>query len=137
MPGMSISPSGTKGTLVAYVTGHGFGHFVRSAAVLERVAAAGARVHLRTNDRALALAARAPWASSIAEVDVGLGVAQRGPLEVDLPATRAELEAHLARWPRLVEEEARFLRAAGARAVYADVPPLAFAVAAHAGVPSV
>jgi L-arabinokinase len=39
--------------------------------------------------------------------------------------------------PRLVESEAEWLRAAGAKAVLADIPPLAFEAAAAAGVPSV
>ncbi len=149
-------------SVVAYVTGHGYGHLMRSLAVLERLGPSVA-VHLRTSGRALARArasrgfGTAPpgrsgvggaepsqgcaddlsWLASVSETDVGPGVAQRGPLEVDLPATRAALEAHLARWPRLVEEEADALRALGADLVFADVPPIAFAAAARAGVPSV
>jgi UDP:flavonoid glycosyltransferase YjiC (YdhE family) len=121
--------------LVAYVSGHGFGHFVRSSAVLERLR--GARLHLRTNGRAFLLAARAGWATSVSEVDVGPGVIQRSALESDLPATRAALERHLRDWPRLVDEEASYLRRVGARLVFGDVPPLAFAAAAAAGIPSV
>ena len=62
---------------------------------------------------------------------------QRGPLATDLPATRRALEQHLADWPRLVAREAEFLRQSGAQLVFGDVPPLAFAAAAEAGVPSV
>ena len=121
--------------LVAYVSGHGFGHFVRTSAVLAQVGSA--QLHLRTNGRAFSLAPRAGWAASLTEVDVGPGVIQRGPLESDLEATRAALERYLRDWPRLVDEEAAFLRRVGARLVFADAPPLAFAAAAAAGIPSV
>jgi hypothetical protein len=121
--------------LVAYVSGHGFGHFVRSSAVLSLLR--GVKTHLRTNGRAFFLASRASWAAHIHDVDVGPGVVQRGPLETDLPATREALQRHLTGWSRLVDEEAAFLRDSGARLVYGDVPPLAFAAAARAGIPSV
>jgi hypothetical protein len=127
--------SRSRPVIIAYITGHGYGHFTRSAAVLERVAEQAA-VHLRTNGRALALSGRARWAASVTEVDVGPGVAQRGPLAVDLERTRAELGAHLAAWPQLVPAEAAALRAAGARLVVADVPPVGLAAAAQAGVPA-
>jgi len=117
--------------IVAYISGHGFGHYIRAAAVLAQLR----DVHLRTNGRALMLARKAGW--DVTEVDVGPGIVQNGPLESDLPATRRALDQHLADWPRLVAEEAAFLRRSRARLVFGDVPPLAFAAAAEAGVPSV
>jgi hypothetical protein len=119
------------------VSGHGFGHWTRSEAVLAPLAASGVEVHVRTSDRALIPARRAPWVASLDVWDVGPGVAQRGPLDVDVPATRAALEAHLAAWDdtrRACQEDARAL---GVRAVFADAPPLAFDVARALGVPSV
>jgi UDP:flavonoid glycosyltransferase YjiC (YdhE family) len=126
----------TESVLVAYLSGHGYGHFARSAAVLERLAGHVA-IHLRTNERALEMARAARWAASTAEVDVGPGLVQRGPLAMDPAATRDALAAHLDAWPRTLEREAAFLREVGARVVWADVPPIAFAAAARAGVPSV
>lgn len=123
-------------SLLAYVSGHGFGHWTRSEPVLSRLAAR-APVHVRTGGRALPLARRAAWAASVSEVDVGPGVAQRGPLEVDLETTRRELAAHLAAWPALIASEVEAGRRLGARLVYADVPPLAFEVAAALGVPAI
>jgi hypothetical protein len=119
--------------LVAYISGHGYGHYIRSTAVLSRIR--GVKTHLRTNVRAFFLARKA--GQDVSEVDVGPGVVQRGPLQSDLFATRRALEQHLADWPRLVAAEAAFLRRSGARLVFGDVPPLAFAAAAEAGIPSV
>src|SRR5262245_42523745 len=120
--------------IVAYLSGHGFGHFTRSAAVLERLADRYA-IHVRTSAQALQLARRASWPASVAEVDVGPGVAQRGPLAVDVAATLAALQQHVRRLPELITAECAWLSRVAPRAVFADVPPLAFAAAAAAGVP--
>ncbi len=123
-------------TVLAYVSGHGFGHWTRSAPLLEDLAAR-ARVHVRTSGRALPWARRAAWPASVEEVDVGPGAVQAGPLAVDVAATRAALAAHLERWPALVRDEVARGRALGARLVYGDVPPLAFEVARRLEVPAV
>jgi hypothetical protein len=122
--------------VLAYVSGHGFGHWTRTAPLLERLAAR-APVHVRTQGRALPWARRAPWPASVEEVDVGPGVAQDGPLQVDLPATRQALALHLERWPGLVASEVARGRALGARLVVGDVPPIAFEVARRLDVPGV
>lgn len=122
--------------IVAYISGHGFGHFTRSAAVLEALVARGVQIHLRTSERALLLGRAASWPASVGEVDVGPGIVQRGPLAIDREATRAALRAHLAAWPEIVEEEAGFAVAAGARLIFSDCPPVAFPIAARAQIPS-
>lgn len=126
----------TKPVLVAYLSGHGFGHFTRSEAVLAPLAK-DFEVHVRTNDRALALARRAPWAASVTEADVGPGVVQRGPLESDVEETRRQLERHVARFEESAALEVAALRALGAQGVYADVPPIAFEAAHGARLPCV
>lgn len=123
-------------SVLAYVSGHGFGHWTRSSPLLEELAAR-APVHVRTSGRALPWARRVGWPASVEEVDVGPGAVQDGPLAVDVPATRAALAAHLERWPTTVEEEVARGRALGARLVYADVPAIAFEVARRLEVPAV
>lgn len=123
-------------SVLAYVSGHGFGHWTRSTPLLEALAAR-APVHVRTSGRALPLARRARWAASVEEVDVGPGAVQDGPLAVDVAATRAALAEHLERWPALVSEEVARGRALAVRMVYADVPPMAMEVARRLGVPAV
>jgi L-arabinokinase len=65
-----------------------------------------------------------------------VGVAQRDALVIDEEETAARCRALEARWDGLVAAEAEFLRTCGARAVVADIPPLAFAAATAAGVPA-
>jgi L-arabinokinase len=124
--------------LAAYVSGHGWGHLTRLAEVLREVRA-------RAPGLALALAGRVPEALVrravpgplvLRAVDCDVGLAQRDALAIDEPGTAARCRAFEAGWEARVEAEAAFLRARGARAVLADVPPLAFAAAARAGVPA-
>lgn len=126
-------------TLVAYVSGHGFGHSTRTAEVLRAVREAAPQ-------QALAVVTTAPE-SLFHEAEIGhfeyrrqecdVGLVQRGALVIDEEGTIARIRAFEVDRPRLVETEAAWLRAAGARLVLADIPPLAFEAAAAAGVPSV
>ena len=126
-------------TLVAYVSGHGFGHATRTAEVLRAVREAAPQL-------ALAVVTTAPE-SLFHEAGIGpfeyrrvacdVGLVQRGALVIDEDATIGRIRAFEVDRPRLVETEATWLRAAGATLVLADIPPLAFEAAAAAGVPSV
>jgi L-arabinokinase len=69
------------------------------------------------------------------ECDVGL--VQRDALTIDEAATAARCREFARALPERVRTEAEFLRSARARVVLGDVPPLAFAAAAEAGVPGV
>lgn len=122
-------------SVLAFISGHGFGHWTRSSAVLRRLADERP-IHVRTNLRASILARHADWAASVGTWDLGPGVSQRGPLEVDVPATLGAWEAHEAAWAAQREEALSEARALGVRLVYADVPPCAFSFARDLGVPS-
>ena len=125
--------------LVAYVSGHGFGHATRTAEVLRAV-------RQEAPDLPLAVATTAPEAlfrESVGDpftyrrlvTDVGL--AQRGALVIDEEATLERWRRFEAERPVLVEAEAEWLREVGGKAVLADIPPMAFEVAERAGVPGV
>jgi hypothetical protein len=64
------------------------------------------------------------------------GVLQTTSLDIDAAGTLAAHAAFLAGWKRAVSREAAFLREVRAELVVADIPPLAFAAAHRAGVPS-
>ena len=70
-------------------------------------------------------------------LDCDAGVAQRGPLVIDESETERRALEFDARLPALVAREAAHLGECGARIVLGDVPPLAFAAARRAGIPSV
>jgi L-arabinokinase len=126
-------------TLVAYVSGHGYGHATRTGEVLRTLREREPRLALAVLSSAPeALFRRAipgPLACRTLECDVGL--VQRDALTIDEAATAVRWAGFEAGLPALVEAEAAWLRASGARLVLGDVPPLAFEAAARAGVASV
>ena len=125
--------------LAVYVSGHGFGHSTRTAEVLRAV---------RERDPALAITVctsapaflfegvvAAPL--SVRRVACDVGLVQKDALVIDEEGTAAAWRAFVAGWPARVAGEAAWLREAGARLVVGDIPPLAFAAAREAGVPSI
>ena len=125
--------------IVAYVSGHGYGHATRTAEVLAavRAQAPGMALSVVTNapERLFRTAIPGPLLFRSLVCDVGL--AQKGPLVIDEAATARRWREFAARREELAEEEAGWLRDTSARLVLGDVPPLAFEAAARAGVPAV
>jgi hypothetical protein len=125
--------------LAAYVSGHGFGHLMRLCEVLRAVRARAPSLPVAlVGSVAAAIAAREvppPFTLRHARTDVGL--AQQDALVIDEARTAEWCRGFDATWDARVADEAAFLRASGARAVLGDIPPLAFAAAARAGIPSV
>lgn len=126
-------------TLAAYVSGHGFGHSVRTAAVLGAV---------RSLDRDLRIAVVAASPSWVFRDAVGeglvwraerndVGLVQHGALVIDTAATADECEAFARALPGQVDREAAWLREIDARAVVGDIPPLAFLAAGRAHIPGI
>ncbi|HSB61626.1 MAG TPA: hypothetical protein VLI67_07895, partial [Vicinamibacteria bacterium] len=125
--------------LAAYVSGHGFGHATRTAEVLRAV-------RREAPDLPLAVATTAPeslFRESVSgpftyrRLVTDVGLAQRGALVIDEEGTLQRWRRFEAERPALVEAEAAWLRAVGATAVLADIPPMAFEAAGRAGVPGV
>jgi L-arabinokinase len=123
--------------LVLYVSGHGFGHATRCAALLValRALAPDLRVHVRTDAPAWIFRERDAEVA-VSEAALDPGVVQSTGLDVDAAATFEAHRVFQERWSGLVESEARWLRSVDARLVVSDAPPLALEAASHAGVPS-
>ena len=125
--------------IVAYVSGHGFGHAMRTAEVLRLVREQAPAVPLCVVGSAPARLLKGSIEGEVVlraeECDVGL--VQRGPLEIDEAASLERWRKFVSDWGQRVERERQWLCDIGARVVLGDVPPLAFAAAAGAGVPSV
>lgn len=71
---------------------------------------------------------------SVAPIDPGLR--QHNALDIDRGASLQAHESFVADWQARVDGEAEWLGRIGASLVVGDVPPLAFAAAARAGLPS-
>jgi UDP:flavonoid glycosyltransferase YjiC (YdhE family) len=125
--------------IVAYISGHGFGHVTRCAEVLRAIRA-------ERHDLPLAAVCSAPpellasvvrTGLSIRHEECDVGLVQRGALVIDEQASLDRWRGFVAGWRARVERESQWLRESGARLVLGDVPPLAFEAAARAAVPSV
>lgn len=122
-------------SLVWYVSAHGYGHAVRSALVLDV---------LRRRAPTLALHVRAaaprwlfPPEVHYTELVADFGLAQHDSVTIDFPGTLARAAAFRATWSARVAAEVDYLRQVNAALVVGDIPPLAFAAAAAAGLPAV
>ena len=115
--------------LVAYVSGHGYGHATRVGEVLRAI-------RERAPDMPLGIVTAAPeklfrdtvpgpFVFRSLECDVGL--AQRGPLVIDEEGTARRWRAFAAGRAARMEEEAGWLRRAGARRLFRGSDPAATA----------
>ena len=125
--------------LAVYVSGHGYGHSTRTAEVLRAVRG-------RAPDLPIAVCTSAPAflfegvvspPLTVRPVECDVGLVQKDALVIDEEGTVVAWRSFMAVWGGLVAREAAWLRSSDARLVLGDIPPLAFAAAAEAGVPSV
>ena len=122
-------------TFVFYTSAHGFGHASRDIAVIHAIRERdpGVRIVMRSGvprwfvDTVIEL--------QPAETDTG--VVQIDSLRLDIEESARRAAHFYADFPRRTNDEASALRHLRASVVVGDIPPLAFAAARAAGVPSV
>jgi hypothetical protein len=119
------------------VSGHGFGHAVRSAEVARALLNSGARVRVavRTDAPAWLFPAHVERLPSPGW-PLDIGVAQHGGLDLDIDETRRRWDAFARDFDGRAEVEARLLVEHGVDVLLGDIPPLAFTAASKAGIPS-
>jgi UDP:flavonoid glycosyltransferase YjiC (YdhE family) len=121
-----------------YISGHGFGHASRSIELIDAIAArrADVRFDIRTA-AAPRLFERARADVRVQPTETDTGVVQIDGLHLDEDKTVMRAAAFYSTFDERVNTEAARLRTTGARLVVGDIPPLAFAAADRAGLPSV
>jgi hypothetical protein len=122
--------------LAAYISGHGFGHATRTAEVLAELRKLDSRLSMTVVTASPAFLFEGLDAT-VRSLRCDVGLVQRGALVIDEEATDAACAAFQQEWPGLVAREARWLEECGVLLVIGDIPPLAFAAAQAAGVPSI
>jgi hypothetical protein len=128
--------------IVFYVSGHGFGHASRSIelirALLTRRPDARLAVRTAAPQRLFGAVAdaHAPMID-VQTVEADTGVVQVDSLRLDEEETVRQAARFYAAFDLHVDREATVIQRLGADVVIGDIPPLAFAAAARAGVPSV
>jgi L-arabinokinase len=124
--------------IVAYVSGHGYGHATRVGEVLRtlRVLEPSVPLAVVTSGPEALYRRAVPGPFEFRSLQCDVGMAQKDALAMDEGATVAQWRAFVDGDAERVAAETAWLRRRGARAVLGDIPPLAFAAAAEAGVPS-
>jgi hypothetical protein len=125
--------------IVFYVSGHGFGHASRTIEVINAVLASRpeTRIGVRTSAPRwlFDLTVNGKVAYSTLECDTG--VVQVDALTLDEADTIRRAWAFHSDLVSRAASETRILRELGAGLIVGDIPPLAFAVSAASGIPSI
>jgi hypothetical protein len=123
--------------VVFYISGHGFGHASREVEVIHALGRLrpdlGVVIRSAVSPALLARTVQAPYELLPGPCDPG--IVQSTSVAHDDEATRREAIAFYADLPSREAGEIRLLARRGVRAIVADIPPLAFDVAAALGVP--
>jgi UDP:flavonoid glycosyltransferase YjiC (YdhE family) len=125
----------TLSAILYYITGHGFGHAVRSSQVIRRLYEI--RPNLKIHVRTTAPKRLFPAAVIGSRQSIDIGVVQADSLHMDLAQTFHDCRRLHENAPRLIEEELAFIRDQHVRLIVGDIPPLCFEIAARAEIPSV
>ena len=124
--------------IVFYVSGHGFGHASRDVELIAELLAQhpGVRVVVRTSVPRWLFARVAGARVEVQALETDTGVVQIDSLTPDEEATARRTAEFFHGFEHRIAIEAEMIRGLGAALVIGDIPPLAFAAAARAGVPS-
>jgi hypothetical protein len=122
-------------SILYYITGHGFGHAVRSSLVIDALKA-------RRPDLSVHVRSTAPgWLFDHSVIRsplaIDVGMVQGDSLEMNVGATLDSCRRMRERLPAIVEEEIAYIREHDVRLIVGDIPPLCFEIANRASIPSV
>src|SRR4030095_11054684 len=125
--------------IVFYISGHGFGHSSRTIEVIKAVLARRPDVPIVVKTAApRRLFERALGSHyEFVELQCDSGMVQLDSLNLDADESIRRARDFHAHLDQKARNEAAFLRVRHARLVVGDIPPLAFAAAHAAGVPSI
>lgn len=122
--------------LAFFLSGHGFGHGVRNAAILEALPRE-VEVHLFTSLPESFFREELHRPFRLHPVEIDCGCLQSSSIDVDVEATLGRY-AHLdGRRSEFLADLVPRLKSLGIRRVIGDIPPLAFPIAKAAGIPSI
>jgi L-arabinokinase len=127
-------------TLVFYTSGHGLGHASRDIEVIQALVRLKPEIRIVIRTSAPRWIFKTPagnWPVEVDRVEADTGVVQIDGLRLDEDETARRAASFYADFDRRVDEEAAAIARLHAAAVVGDVPPLAFAAAARARVPSI
>jgi len=122
-------------SILYYITGHGYGHAVRSSQVLRSLTKL--RPDLKIYVRTTAPEWLFPTSILYSSQSIDVGVVQRDSLHMELAKTLQASQALHENTVGLVGRELAFILDHRIRLIVGDIPPLCFEIAARAAIPSV
>jgi hypothetical protein len=125
--------------IVFYVSGHGFGHAVRTIEVINAILARRpeTRIGVRTAAPRWLFDLTVKGKVTFSTLETDTGVVQVDALTLDEADSIRRASAFHSDLVTRAASETRILRELGAGLIVGDIPPLAFAVGAAAGIPSI
>ena len=125
--------------IVFYVSGHGFGHTSRAIEVIRALLDAQpvAQIVVKTAAPRRLFTDVLDGRCELVELQCDAGMVQIDSLSLDATESLRRAAAFQEHLPALAAAEAAYLRKSRTRVVVGDIPPLAFAAAHAAGIPSV
>jgi hypothetical protein len=122
-------------SILYYITGHGYGHAVRSSQVIGNLIKSypDLKIHVRTTAPEWLFQGRV--FHSRQPIDVG--IAQKDSLEMDLDETLRACQAVHDNAAHVIGQEIDFIEQRQIRLIVGDIPPLCFEIASRASIASV
>jgi len=121
------------------ISGHGFGHAAQVVPVLNALGTLvpGLTAILRTTvpDSFFQGRLTIPWIHQSVQQDIGC--IQRGPLQIDIPATWEEHQRFHEQWDQRLAQEVAAMQSARPQVILADTPYLAVSAGLDARIPTV
>jgi L-arabinokinase len=121
-----------------YITGHGFGHAVRSVEIINALLRTDRNLNLYIRTSAPAWIFKHLDASRVRldPIDLDVGAIQKNSFSVDKRATLQQYANRIAQKSRCVDRECSFLTDQSIDIVVSDITPMAFDAAHRLGLPS-
>jgi Glycosyl transferase family 1 len=122
-------------SILYYITGHGYGHAVRSNQVIRHLQkiAPHLNIHVRTTTPEWLIQGRIIPSPQTLDI----GIVQKDSLDMDLEATLQACQALHQNFRGVIQQEMDFVSEHQIRLIVGDIPPLCFEIAARAAIPSV
>lgn len=125
--------------LVFYISGHGYGHATRSIELINALSQKSShlRFHIKSDAPRWLFKSNLTADYALHGLKVDIGVVQPTCFQIDKSKTLAQWTRWLDTKASIVETEAAFIRDLDVKLILADIPPLAFDIAAKTAIPSV
>ncbi|MFQ5676635.1 MAG: hypothetical protein ACE5G1_12110, partial [bacterium] len=126
-------------SIVYYISGHGYGHTVRSIELIKSLQHKRPNLffHIRTDAPSWLFELNLQSNYHLHPLPIDVGAIQETSFQINKQKTLVAITELYSKKDAIVARENAFVKETNAIAVIADIPPLAFEIAAAAGIPSV